>query len=191
MSLAEFANVLEQVTNESRELLQVIDMSQGDALESMLEQVLEAITLKFGEMLDAERATLFLVDEEKRELFSKVAESGSGRPVEIRLPIDAGIAGNVAVSGKSLNIPDPYAEPLFDRSTDERTGFRTRSILCVPIQNAQGRVFAVAELLNKQGGKPFESSDERRLVELASSLGVILETWWRMSASRRASFAQP
>ena len=108
--------------------------------------------------------------------------TGDGeKPLDIRIPITAGIAGKVATTGKSLNIPDAYDEPLFNREVDQRTGYRTRSILCVPIVDRQGRTFAVAQLLNKAGGVPFDAADERRFHELATSLGVILESWWRMS----------
>jgi adenylate cyclase len=56
-------------------------------------------------------------------------------------------------------------------------------MLCVPIMNSQSRVFAVAQLLNKNGGQPFEAMDEEHLREFASSIGVVLESWWRMTKS--------
>jgi adenylate cyclase len=86
-------------------------MSHTDAFESMLEQVLESFTLKIGEILDAERVSLFLVDEERRELFSTVAQHDGERPLVIRIPLDAGIAGRVASTGKAMNIADTYSEP--------------------------------------------------------------------------------
>src|SRR6185295_5302512 len=128
-------------------------------------QLLIACTLKVGHLLDADRSSLFLVDFERGELWSKVAQHEGGRPLEIRLPIGAGIAGHVARTGTTLNVPDAYAEPLFNQAVDRETGYRTRTLLCAPMTDAQGRTFAVAQLLNKRSGAPFDAADERRLRE--------------------------
>lgn len=177
----QFVSLLDDVTGEFQRFLRMIDLSNTAAFESMIEQVIDTFTVKVGQLLRADRVTLFLVDAERGELWSKVAQSDGEKPLDIRIPITAGIAGKVATTGKSLNIPDAYDEPLFNREVDQRTGYRTRSILCVPIVDRQGRTFAVAQLLNKASGVPFDVEDERRFHELATSLGVILESWWRMS----------
>ena len=184
LSVEQFAGLLDDAMGECQEFLRVVEMSNNEAFESMLEQVLEAFTLKIGEMLQADRVSLFLVDEERGELWSKVAQSDGERPLDIRVPFGAGIVGRVATTGKSLNIPDAYAEPLFNRAVDQQTGYRTRCILCVPITDRNKRVFAVAQLLNKAGGGSFDRHDEERFRDLASSVGVVLESWWRMSRRR-------
>ena len=103
-----------------------------------------ASTLDLGELLgrilevaktqaDAERGTLFLVDEKSEEIWSLIAHGMKKR--EIRLPLGKGIAGYVAQSGEILNIPDAYADPRFNRDVDAQTGYRTRNILCLPIRN--------------------------------------------------------
>ncbi len=181
LPLPRFLALLDQVTAESQQFLRLLEMSEGDAFESMLEQVIEAFTLKVGQVLDAERVTLFLVDEARRELWSKVAQHEGEKPLEIRTALAAGVAGRVATTGQALNIPDAYAEPLFNREIDSRTGYRTRSILAMPLLDSRNRVFAVVQLLNKAGGVPFDAGDEHRLHEFAASMGVILESWWRMS----------
>ena len=183
LPLSQFTKLLDQVTAEFQRLLQVTEMSNSDAFESMLDQILEAFTLKVDQILQADRATLFLVDEAKGELWSKVAQSDGARPLEIRVPINAGIAGQVATTGQARNIADVYDDPLFNKEVDKRTGYRTRSMLCVPILDSKNRVFAVAQLLNKNGGEPFGTADEWRLREFASSIGVVLESWWRMTKS--------
>ena len=180
----EFMRLLEEVTGESRQFVEALALGEDDAFSSMLEQVLEAFTLRFGEFMQAERASIFLVDEERRELRLKVAQAEGGRPVDFRMPIDAGIAGHVATTGRGLRVDDAYAHPLFNPEADRRTGFRTRSILCVPIQNRRGRVFAVAQLLNRRDGAPFDADDETRFTGFVQSLGVVLESWDEMS--RRA-----
>src|SRR5262249_4076302 len=81
----------------------------------------QACTLKIVQLLDADRATLFLVDSERGELWSKVAQHQGERPLEIRVPMDRGVAGHVARTGRILNVPDAYAEPIFQ---SERPGAR-------------------------------------------------------------------
>jgi len=112
-----------------------------------------------------------------------LAQSDSHRPLEIRIPLTAGIAGQVATTGEARNIRDVYDEPLFNREVDQKTGYRTRSMLCVPIINSKNRVFAVAQLLNKNGGEAFLALDEARLREFAAAIGVVLESWWQMTKS--------
>lgn len=179
-----FAVLLEQVTRESEQFLRVTELASRDAFESMLEQVIEAFTEKIVELLDAERGTLFLLDDERDELWSKVATTEDGPMLEIRLPRSSGIAGAVASTGERLNIPDAYEDPRFDRSVDEESGFRTRSILCLPLLGQEGQVLGVAQILNKRGGRPFDEADERRFRDFLSSMGIILESWWKMSKLR-------
>ena len=186
LPVSQFATLLEKITLEFQQLVQVTEVSNGDAFESMLDQVLEAFTLKVGEILHAERATLLLVDDAKGELWSKVAQSDGERPLTIRMPLSAGIAGQVATTGEARNIADVYDEPLFNKDIDERTGYRTRSMLCLPILNSKKQVFAVAQLLNKNGGEPFLAQDEQHLREFSASIGVVLESWWRMTQERRS-----
>ncbi|HJQ84685.1 MAG TPA: ATP-binding cassette domain-containing protein [Candidatus Binatia bacterium] len=185
MSAEQFAHVLEQVTAEAQQLLQVMTMSTDEAFEIMLSQVLEAFTLKVGEVVAAERVSLFLADEERRELWSKVAQHDGGRPIEIRIPIGTGIAGEVIRTGKPLNIRDAYASPFFNPEVDRTTGFHTRSVLCLPILDRNRRAFAVITLLNKHGADAFTERDERALQVFAASIGVILETWNEASKTRR------
>lgn len=187
MAVDEFASFLQEVTAESQQFLEVTELASNEAFESMLDQALEAFTLKLGAVLQAERATLFLVDRERQELWSKVAQGDGERPLEVRIPLESGIAGQVAASGKVLNVDDAYSHALFDRSVDERTGFRTRSILCAPIRNRRGDVFAVAQLLNRRGADCFDGGDEQRLREFGDSIGVLLEAWWQMSQRERAA----
>jgi adenylate cyclase len=162
-------------------------MANNEAFESMLDQALEAFTFKLGRLLDCERSSLFLVDKERGELWLKVAEEEGGVPVTVRMPIDKGIAGHVATTGEALRVDDAYQHPGFNPEVDRKTGFRTRSILCVPLRDANDRVFAVAQLLNPRDGSCFGEADEARFAEFTASIGVILETWWTMSKRQRES----
>jgi sigma-B regulation protein RsbU (phosphoserine phosphatase) len=103
------------------------------------------------EQLGVERGTLFFVDEAKGEIWARIPTEGEVS--EIRLPIGKGIAGTVAATGETVLVADAWSDPRFDPSTDRRSGFRTRSILCVPIRNRSGRIVGVLQLLNKKDGE--------------------------------------
>lgn len=148
-------------------------------------------TLKIVELLEAERGTLFLLDRLRGELWSKVATSADGPMFEIRIPSDSGIAGTVASSGETINIADAYEDPRFDRSVDEASGFRTRSILCIPLVDKSENVLGVAQILNKRSGGPFDAFDEQRFREFIAPMSIILESWWRMSQMRSGATDVP
>jgi adenylate cyclase len=154
---------------EEMEFLGVVsDVASRIDLSAMLAKVVE----EAARMLRADRATLLLHDEKKDELFSRVAMGESVG--EIRMPSYAGIAGSVFTSGKSINIPYAYADLRFNPSFDRKTGYFTRSILCVPIINKEGKIIGVTQALNKKGG-PFTEEDEARLKAFTAQLAINLE----------------
>jgi GAF domain-containing protein len=108
---------------------------------------------------------------------------------DIRIPIGSGIAGAAAQSGETIRIDDAYADPRFNRDVDKQTGYKTRSILSLPVKNRAGEVFAVAQLLNRRDGKPFDEGDERQFAEFIKSIGVILETMEGLALARKSSKA--
>ncbi len=120
----------------------------------MLEQALFAFTRKLGQLLNAERASLFLVDAPRHVAAARSPRTCRSRK-EVRIPIGTGIAGAVAASGEAERIADAYADPRFNHDVDKQPGFRTRTILCVPMNDRDGNVFAVAQLLNRMDGQPF------------------------------------
>jgi putative ABC transport system ATP-binding protein len=175
MDEAAFRRTLEQLTQQAQQFIEATAMAGDEAYQSMLEQSLRVFTRRVGQLLDAERASLFLVDVERQQLVLRVSEDApDGDPV--RIPLASGIAGAAAASGKAVRVADAYADPRFNRAVDAQTGFRTRSVLCLPLHDREGRVFAVTQLLNRRDGAPFDDSDERRYGEFASSLSVLLES---------------
>jgi len=106
---------------------------------------------------------------------------------KIRIPIGSGIAGAVAQSGESIRIDDAYADARFNQEVDKKTGFRTRSILSLPVKDQSGAVFAVAQLLNRRDGRPFDKDDELRFTDFTRSTGVILETLQQMASSNSST----
>jgi adenylate cyclase len=181
LSDAEFSNLLDDVTHQAQRFVDSVALAGSEAFRSMLDQALFAFTYKIGLLCRAQRASLYLVDHERGELWLRVAQEEGGRPVEVRMPIGAGIAGRVARRGVPERIADAYADPDFNRAIDRETGFVTRSILTVPLLDAKGEVFAVAQLLNREDGQPFDEEDEKRFRQFADSVGVILRGWSRMA----------
>jgi len=136
--------------------------------DEMLKHIIEVA----ANSLSAERATLFIVDKEKKELWSK---SGIGiHQKEIRIPIDTGIAGEVAQNNEYQIIDNPYAHPKFNQKVDRITGYRTRNILCVPMANINGEVIGVFQILNKKDGS-FTADDAQFLSAMAVSTGIAIE----------------
>ena len=169
----QFEDLLKEITDESQRFLEATSLASNVAFRSMLEQGLFAFTRKLGGLLNAERSSLFLVEGDF--LVLKVAENLQELG-EIRFPVGSGIAGAVAQTGETIRIVDAYADARFNREVDRQTGFRTRSILCLPVKNREGRVFAVAQLLNRRDGQPFDRLDEERFATFIQSIGVIFET---------------
>ncbi|XP_063714234.1 cGMP-dependent 3',5'-cyclic phosphodiesterase-like isoform X2 [Symsagittifera roscoffensis] len=136
---------------------------------SQLEDMTELLKLVMQEarnLCNAERCSLFLVNENRQQLVAKVFDGGEATN-EIRIPIDKGIAGQVATTGEILNIKDAYEHPLFFTGVDQKTGFRTRAILCFPIIDGD-QVIGVAELCNKIAGNSFSTED----VEVAKAFSI-------------------
>ncbi|MDI1250747.1 MAG: GAF domain-containing protein [Lacunisphaera sp.] len=146
----------------------VADITSSLELSVLLRRVMSEAT----RMLKADRSTLFLNDEKSKELWSEVGEGLTA--VQIKLPNTAGIAGAVFQSGKTINIPHAYADLRFNPAFDKRTGYFTRSILCVPVVNKTGKVIGVTQALNKRGG-PFTPEDEARLKAFTAQVSIALE----------------
>lgn len=125
-----------------------------------------------AQAVDAERCTIYLVDHEKGELWSRLAQRIA---LQIRLPIGRGIAGTVAATGETINVPDAYADARFDRNVDVRSGFRTRNMLVVPVWSAdRGRAIGVIQVLNKRTGT-FERRDQMSLERVADGVAPTIQ----------------
>jgi signal transduction histidine kinase/putative methionine-R-sulfoxide reductase with GAF domain len=157
---------------EQRKLEAVRELSRALGATLDLDRLLLLLLDKMTEILDAERSTLYLVHDSGEELVSKFMQGGAVQ--EIRLKMGEGIAGWVARSGATVNIPDAYADERFQKEIDQRTGFRTRSILCMPMPNHQGRIIGVVQVLNKRD-RPFDADDESLLGAVAAHSGIAIE----------------
>jgi adenylate cyclase len=152
--------------------MEFLDVVSEVTSEIDLDTMLAKVMLEATRMLQADRSTLFLSDEKTDELFSRIAMGDSIG--EIRLPNHLGIAGAVFTSGKTVNIPFAYADLRFNPAFDKKTGYFTRSILCVPIINKDGKTIGVVQTLNRRGG-PFTDEDEQRLKAFTGQVAIGLE----------------
>ena len=160
---------LERERQKNRSIL-LITRAVGSTL--ALDDLLNLLVSKFTELMEADRTTLYLLDDSGKELWTKVLE-GEGMK-EIRLRMGQGIAGWVAQSGEVVRIEDAYDDPRFNQEVDQNSGYRTRSILCVPMRDHLGRMTGVVQVLNKEGGA-FTSDDEEMLSALASHASVAID----------------
>ncbi|MCP6760923.1 MAG: GAF domain-containing protein [Fischerella sp. CENA71] len=176
LSVNEFVCLLDFITAEFQQFLRAIELINNEALETMLEKVLEAITLKIGQILQAEHTTIFLVDHDKGQLWTKIPQDNIYKPLEIRIPITVGIPGHVATTGECLNIFDTTSHSLFSPDLEKQMGYKIDNILCMPILSSKNQVVAVVQLANKAGNIPFDSQDEERFRDFASAIGIILES---------------
>ncbi len=148
----------------------VLEVSRHMASTFELEPLLERVAEAACRVLRCERATVFLLDKQRNELYSKVATGVD----EIRFPADRGIAGEVATTGRICNVPDAYADPRFNQQIDRQTGFHTRNILAFPLIDMNNVPIGVLQVLNKYDG-PFSAEDEELAITLSAQAGVAIQ----------------
>jgi putative ABC transport system ATP-binding protein len=170
----EFRQMLGQMTEQSQHFLRATALSNDAAFQSLLEQDLFAFTHKLSKLMNADRSSLFIVDHKTQTLWLRITENLPDK--EVRIPMGSGIAGAVAASGEAIRVDDAYADSRFNPDVDKQLGYHTKSILCLPVKNSEGKVFAVAQLLNRRDGQPFDDHDEIRYKEFLQSIGLVLET---------------
>ncbi len=156
-----------QLQLENQRLRAILNVAKDVALYRTIDSLLHYLLITVKEFLDADRCSLFIVDHQKKELWSKIAQ-GIDKEQEIRFPIGAGIAGMVAHSGETIFIDNAYNDPRFNQEIDKITGYRTSSILCAPLVNFEGKIVGVVEALNKFGDNPFTSED----ASIISAMGI-------------------
>lgn len=153
-------------------LRQLLDLTQRLIKTTDVDQMLRLLAETTAQLTNAELATIYLLDSERGELWSKVTlDQGVG---VIRLRLGEGIAGTVARTGEPINISDAYADPRFNRAVDRRTGHETRNLLTVPMTAQDGRLLGVFQVINKQDGA-FGIEDIEILSSLAAAAAIAVE----------------
>ncbi|WP_293045100.1 MULTISPECIES: AAA-like domain-containing protein [unclassified Moorena] len=180
-----------RVFNQTLSMMDTLIDREG--FDSIFNEMLRSITFKTGEILQADRTTIFLLDEAKNELWSIVAKGEGGDSEEIRVPADKGIAGYVAQTKKTVNIPyDLYDDTRSNtaKQWDTKTGYRTYTMLALPLLDEHGDLVAVVQLLNKLKQPPvldapladkintkgFTPEDEELFAQFARSIQMILKS---------------
>ncbi|MBD2137101.1 GAF domain-containing protein [Anabaena sp. FACHB-1237] len=176
LSVNEFVCLLDFITAEFQQFIRAIDLINNEALETMLEKVLEAITLKIGQILQAQHTAIFLVDYDQGQLWAKIPQDNSQKFLEVRTSINGGIPGHVASTGNCLNIAATRDHPLFSSELEKQMGYTIHNILCIPVLSSKNKTVAVVQLANKAGNVPFNEEDEERVRDFTSAIGIILES---------------
>ncbi len=182
-SSAKYSNQVESLKKWRRRLSILLKYAKKASTTTNVDELLQLLVDESKEALDAERATVFLVDRKKNELWSKVA---SGTQT-IRVPLGIGIAGAVAFTGEALNIKDVYKDARFNPEIDKMTGYRTRTMLTMPMFNAKSHVIGVFQVLNKKTDKPFDRQDEELLMLIADQASGQVENAQLYNEVRKAT----
>jgi Nif-specific regulatory protein len=161
---------------------QILSICQKMNSERDLGALLDLIAREAINLLACDRASIFLLDREQHELWSKVA---LGSDEILRFDADVGIVGTAVRTGGIINVRDAYSDPRFYTSIDDRTGYRTRNVLAVPVFNQIGETIGAFEVLNKHEG-PFGARDEELLTALASHAAIAIETAQIVGELRRS-----
>lgn len=154
-------------------LVSLVKISRSITALTDIDELLRVIAEETKNAIQADRCTVFLWDKDTDELWSKVA-LGLNSSQEIRFPADKGLAGYVVKSGETLNIVDAYQDPRFNPEVDTKTGYRTKTILCMPIMNNNKEIIGAFQVLNKIDGV-FTKNDEDLLIAIGGSASIALE----------------
>ncbi len=157
---------------QSDPLVSLVKISRSITALTDIDELLHVIAEETKNAMQADRCTVFLWDKESNELWSKVALGVDNK--EIRFPADKGLAGYVVQTGNTLNIPDAYKDSRFNPEVDNKTGYRTKTILCMPIMNNNHEIIGAFQVLNKIDGV-FTKNDEDLLIAIGGSASIALE----------------
>ncbi|XP_076315139.1 cAMP and cAMP-inhibited cGMP 3',5'-cyclic phosphodiesterase 10A-like [Tachypleus tridentatus] len=142
----------------------------------VVRKIICKILLHARQLVDAERTTLFMLDNEKQELIAEYFNEGGDMikyNKEIRVPLDKGIAGYVAITGSTINVIDCYSDPRFLSTIDNKTGYVTRNLLCSAVKT-EGSVVGVLQILNKKAGTCFTEYDKEAMEKFAKYCALAL-----------------
>ena len=157
------------------QLNEFLDMSEANALGVGIEGLIKRLVHTASNLMNADRASLFLIDPVTGELWSKVAEGADVK--EIRIPAGAGVAGWAAQRREMVNIQDAYEDERFSQAVDKKTGYRTRTILCGPVSSLDGATtIGVVQVINKRTGV-FTKDDEALFRAFSHQAAVAVENF--------------
>lgn len=171
----QYAQPAKQLTAEEK-LKLLVSFGTRISAEVRLDRLLGSIAEQITQILSVGRCIIFLIDQEKQELWSKIAQGKGLAYTEIRMPLKArGIISLVAQTGETINLQNAYEDPRFSMAVDMVTDFRTHSLLAIPLKNNNGKVLGVFQVANKEGGMPFDRNDEGILLLLSTLASSSIE----------------
>jgi HD-GYP domain-containing protein (c-di-GMP phosphodiesterase class II) len=162
---------LKQALRRVDKLQAILEVAKAMAAAHSLDELLPLIMREAARVVEADRCSLFVIDRQRNELWSRVAQ---GAKQEIRVPLGQGIAGSVAQKGEVVNLRDAYEDPRFNRDWDTKTNYRTKSMLCVPMRDTHGEVTGVIQALNASDGA-FDDEDVELLIALGGQAAQAIE----------------
>ncbi len=167
---------IERLSQKVKRLSSLIEVNELISSTLDLDRILENVMTISKQVMNADASSLMRIDERTNELIYQVAQSAVGDKLkkEFRLKMGQGIAGTVAQEGKPLLLEDAYDHPKFFRGHDEATGYRTKSMITVPLK-LQDRVTGVAQVINRLDGQPFDKDDLELFMALASLAAIAIE----------------
>lgn len=168
-----FSNIL-TYKQTSDPLLSLLRIGKAIYTEYDQDKILEIAAAETQNSLSADRCSIFLYDKNTNELYSRIAAGVKNQ--EIRFPANLGLAGYVFITGEIVKIDDAYNDPLFNKVIDEKTGYKTKNILCIPIRDSNQEIIGVFEVINKLNEESFTDNDIELLISIGSSVGKSLET---------------
>jgi adenylate cyclase len=161
--------LLDEVQREKRKVDAMLDIIRSLYSDMGINSILFTLTERTQQLVEADRCTMYIVDKYHQELMSMHGA------VQIRIPITQGIAGEVATKNEIVNIVDAYQDPRFNPDVDKKSGYCTKTILCMPIRNSQNQVVGVLQIINKLNGV-FTQDDVQLLQSFLNIVGSILST---------------
>jgi len=183
--IAELERNHDKAAKEYNKLKQIIEATQVVNSTLELNELLNVILETALRLLDVDRGTVYLIDEKRNELWSLIFKGPE--QIKIKLQIGQGIAGYVAATGDTVNIPDAYLDHRFNPDVDKKSGYHTKTILCMPMKNREGKVIGVFQLLNKRSGK-FTIEDEQIISAISIPATISVENA-RLYAQERQKIA--
>ena len=169
------------MTLEFEQFLESLELGNREAVEALLDQILEAVTMKVTRMLGADHVSIFVVDSERNVLYSRIAKTIDGQQQQIEFPLQAGMAGHVARTGQTMNIHDTGTSPHFDLALGHETEYSEHRLLCMPIFDRKKNVVAVVQMFKNAGDTAFTDADETNFRDFVEPLGIILESSLRVA----------
>jgi signal transduction histidine kinase len=170
---SEIKSYFEHLNQENHRLSTLLDIAKQLGGQTNFDGMLQVIIDQACKLVDADRATIFIVDYKENELWSRV---GTGLKMsEIRFPMTNGIASLVVETKKTLRLEDAYAHVNFNKEIDSKTGYRTKALVTIPMINSDSNVIGVFQIINKKNGVIFDDNDVTILEGIASISAVRLE----------------